>query len=89
MSYVFFSETQPKARKDYWCQLCERVIPKGSIHTASRGVGDDGPQTYRAHTECMALTRKWSYDDWECQDVSEFRRELEEARETNESNTQA
>lgn len=77
MSWTYFGDTNPKARKSYYCALCERAIEKGEVHVARRGVGDDGPCTTRMHNACKVVTESWTQDDWEYQDPFEFRRELE------------
>ena len=78
MSWTHIEDTKPKARKRYWCELCERWIEKGEIHVKRFGIGDDGRLSARMHITCEKLTRGWGIDEWENQDPSEFRRELEE-----------
>jgi hypothetical protein len=80
MSWTYLSDTNPKARKDHRCVLCDLIIPKGTVHVARRGVDDDGPVTSRMHTDCEAVTRNWSAYDWECSDTGEFRAEMEAKR---------
>ncbi len=79
MSWTHLSDTMPKARKEHRCILCERIIPKGTVHVARRGIGDNGPCTTRMHTACELITRDWDWYEWENQDPFEFRRELSEA----------
>ena len=76
MSWTFLSDTAPKARKDYMCELCCRGIKKGTVHAARRGIGDDGPCTFRMHTACKGMTHAWTNEDWEYSDPHEFRMEL-------------
>lgn len=79
MSWLHLSDTRPKARKDHRCELCGLTIAKGTVHVARRGIGDDGPCTFRMHDDCEKISRSWSYDDWECGwDESEVRRQLQE-----------
>jgi hypothetical protein len=78
MSWIHIEDTTPKARKDYRCLLCERLIPKGIIHVARFGVGDEGKVKVRMHTACELMTRKWGVEEWENQDPYEFRKEMEE-----------
>lgn len=77
MSYTWFRDDHPKARKPHRCELCDRTINKGEIHTARIGTGEDGPQTFRMHTICKAATDGWGYDEWQNRpEPYEFRADL-------------
>ena len=65
MSWVYLSDSQPKARKRYRCCLCNYHIEMGEKHTARRGIGDDGPVTFRMHDECIEQTEDWTDEEWE------------------------
>ena len=73
MSWTHIQDTTPKARKEYECLLCGMKIPKGAVHTARSGVGDDGFDTFRMHHACEEKTRKWDAMNWECHDCMDFR----------------
>lgn len=72
MSWTFLNETKPKARKEYFCILCDCKIEVGETHIARRGVGDDGPLTARMHLACELETKNWDQGDWEVNDPGEF-----------------
>jgi hypothetical protein len=74
--WYHLADTKPKARKDHQCLLCGEPIPKGTVHIARSGINDDGPDTFRMHISCEALTLKWDQGDWECHDAGEFRDSL-------------
>jgi hypothetical protein len=78
MSWTHLSDTTPKARKDHRCGLCGLIILKGEVHVARRGIGDDGPCTFRMHTACCKETVNWTEDEWECSDPQEFRSAMSE-----------
>ena len=82
MSWTHLEDTNPKARKEHQCYLCERPIPRGTIHVARTGVNDDGICTFRMHTECEKITKPWSWEEWEYHDSCEFRLELIKVHET-------
>jgi hypothetical protein len=76
MSWTHLNDTKPRARKPHRCELCGLPITKGEVHVARRGIGDDGPCTFRMHIDCEALTKRWDQMDWECHDSSDFREML-------------
>jgi len=78
MSWTHLSDTNPKARKDHFCELCERIILKGTVHVARRGIGDGGPCTIRMHIACEIVSRGFDIDEWENLDPSEFRKDMED-----------
>jgi hypothetical protein len=86
MSWTHLSDTEPVARKDHECGLCGRRIPKGEKHSARRGIGDNGPETFRMHHACEARTRKWGQMEWECHDPMEFREAMERRERMTETN---
>ncbi len=55
MSWIQLSASQPTARKDHQCQLCEWPIPAGTIYIKSVGIFEDDMWTYRAHPICQAV----------------------------------
>lgn len=77
MTWTHFSDTRPRASKQYRCELCGLRIRKGARHVARRGADSDygGVFTARMHEVCESKTKGWGYDDWEvvggCE--SEFR----------------
>lgn len=71
------SDTTPKARRNYLCYLCGRMILKGEVHVARRGIDIDGPYTCRMHPGCEQETKTWTEFDWEIHDCVDFREELE------------
>jgi len=72
MSWTWFSDTYPKARKNYRCFLCGWRIPVGEQHVARRGTDEEGPTTSRMHNECCDQTEDWKYDDWESCGIGEM-----------------
>lgn len=80
MSWTHFSDTKPKARKDYRCYLCGLPILKGEEHLVRRGVSEGQLVACRMHEACENLTRQWDEDDWIYHDESEFRSELLETK---------
>lgn len=79
MSWTHLEDSTPVARKPHRCYLCNLRIEKGERHTKRTGVNDDGLDSVRMHTACVAITADWDEDAWESIDPSEFRRELAEA----------
>ena len=78
MSWTHIENTEPKARKRHWCDLCEHWIEKVEIHVKRYGMGEDGRCSFRMHIECEKLTRGWDQDLWETRDSSEFRKQLKQ-----------
>jgi hypothetical protein len=74
MSWTWLSDTKPRARKQYHCDLCGRAIEHGQEHVARRGIGDDGPVTLRMHIICCEITKlyQWTDFDFENYDEAEF-----------------
>lgn len=74
MSWTHLSDTKPKARKRYNCELCGQPIEPGQQHVARRGVCDGDMVTARMHIYCESVTRveNWNSADWECYDEAEF-----------------
>lgn len=75
MSWHHIEDTQPKARKDYDCELCGQPIPVGTKHVARSGIVESkGPITIRLHIDCEHYTsvNLWDDGDWECTDTSAF-----------------
>jgi len=74
MSWTHISDTKPKARRDYRCELCGLTIPKGIVHV--KRVGADGELiSFRMHVQCDEATRKWSFEEWENTEPWTFRNE--------------
>jgi len=65
VSWVHLSDSRPVARNQYRCMLCWCPIPQGEKHHARRGIGDEGPLTYRTHLECIGQTEDWTEDECE------------------------
>lgn len=64
----FYSESRPKARKQYHCVECSAPILKGEVHLSYRGKWDGDFSTGRQHLLCMALCIfiKKKYNHGEC-----------------------
>lgn len=76
MSYTHLGDTKPKARKTHQCRVCGDLIERGEVYIARRGIGYDGPETVRFHTECEAYSAKhWDDCDWEILGPGEVTRE--------------
>lgn len=78
MSWTHLRDTEPIARKQHLCYLCELTIEKGTRHVCRTGINEDGRVDYRMHPRCEAITREddWKAGDWECFDPGEFRDDL-------------
>jgi Fe-S cluster biogenesis protein NfuA len=76
--WTFIRETKPRARKDHQCTLCGFKICKGEVYVSRSGVCDGCLGSSQMHVICEQVSRSWSEDGWEHQDVHEFRRELAE-----------
>lgn len=77
MSWRHISDSEPKARKPYLCELCQTTIQSGEVHLARRGISEGEAITARMHKTCAARTRHWTEDQWECHDPVEFREAME------------
>lgn len=55
MSWQSLDHSTPMARKDHECQLCEWVIPAGSVYVKHVGIWEGDFWTYRAHLICDAV----------------------------------
>jgi len=66
VSWIHLSDSNPKARKNYRCRVCYETIQVGETHVARRGIGDDGPDTCRMHSECCDyMDAENDQDIWE------------------------
>ena len=81
MSWTHIEDSCPRARKDYVCELCGLVIPRGEAHRKRYGITEDGRMSFRMHEKCVELTAEWGQDEWDCHDFGEFRQLLVEAEE--------
>jgi hypothetical protein len=64
--WIYAGQTEPAARKEHTCYLCDRAIPKGSKHVCRSGiVSGEGRVSFRMHFECERMTRDWDEMDWE------------------------
>jgi hypothetical protein len=79
MSWTHLEDTKPKARKNYWCDICAEKINVGEAHVARRGIGDVGPMTSRMHIECEEMTKKWDLMEWEGHFPGDVRRPVHSA----------
>lgn len=61
----FWSETHPKARKEYCCDLCRSQISAGQHYARCTGKADGDMQDYKYHNECHAIIKEYcsKYDD--------------------------
>lgn len=76
MGWTHLSDTTPRARKRHTCELCGMPIAIGVRHVARRGIGEDGPVTFRMHNQCDRATAGWDEYDWEsAYDTLAFREE--------------
>jgi hypothetical protein len=63
---VVLADTEPRARKEHKCQLCERTIERGETYTAQRNIFDGRLYTFKACRQCMAFSsalHKAGFDD--------------------------
>lgn len=58
MSNVTLADDRPKARIAHRCDDCGRTIEPGEIYRRWRGVGDDGPTTWKSCAHC-GLVADW------------------------------
>jgi hypothetical protein len=63
--YIHLSTTRPKAAKNYVCNLCGFLIPKGIVHVKNVGICEGDQYSARVHTQCHDATASWDIDDWE------------------------
>jgi hypothetical protein len=66
MSWTHLSDTTPKARKQYRCDICNEIIEVGEDHVARRGAGEGRIVTMRMHLDCEEFSKAWDQMDWEC-----------------------
>jgi hypothetical protein len=50
----FGGYTHPKGRKNYRCEWCGQIIPKGEAHYVFTGMWENEFQYWRMHDECKA-----------------------------------
>lgn len=62
----FFSESIPKARKEYWCCECGKKIRSGMLYWNCVGKWDGDLQTYRQHIECRDACFQVQIEGGEC-----------------------
>ncbi len=55
--------TEPKARKQYRCDLCLRIIEKGEKHLKHVGSYDGEFYSMRKHISCDKHTADWEHHD--------------------------
>jgi len=66
MYWIHLSDTVPRARKEYHCDICATRIERGEVHVARRGILEEHLVTMRMHLECEELSSNWTEDEWEC-----------------------
>jgi hypothetical protein len=77
--WTFLSQQLPVARKQHVCAMCALPIEAGVRYVARRGIMEGKPVTVKMHTDCEAVTARWTEDDWDASgDVTLFRQELAE-----------
>ena len=76
MSWVWFNDTSPHARKSYRCLGCGEAILQGEKHLARRGIMDGKPTTDRWHPECEAHAFEFGEEIWESPPGSFTRHEV-------------
>lgn len=74
--YKYLSSKIVAAKKQHQCGLCALPIHVGELHHAQRQIWEGQAMTFRSHTPCYEITKSWGEDEWEYQDVMEFRKEL-------------
>jgi hypothetical protein len=60
MSWPHLSDTTPKARKQYRCDICNEVIEVGEMHVARRGIRWNGSATVRAIAHVKRFGMNWN-----------------------------
>lgn len=58
MSYVELKAYHPKGRKDYHCEWCGQLIPKGEKHLYRSYIFDGDFNSGRMHLECEKAMHK-------------------------------
>ena len=59
-----FRETDPVARKDYWCVECRATIPRGTRHRCETGRWEGEWQTHRTCYNCLAVRNDLMQCSW-------------------------
>ncbi len=72
MSDHFFAREYPKARKQYRCDLCAKVILKGEKHCRMPMVLDGTRQASRLHSGCEALCDRYQSEADPMDDENDF-----------------
>lgn len=60
-----FWETKRKAKKRHKCSECRGWIEVGEVYTATRGVWDGSPSSYKTCSDCWELSA-WAESKSEC-----------------------
>lgn len=79
MCWTHLSETRPKARKPYRCELCDLPIEIGTVHVKRVGISEGYMVSFRMHVACEAVTHNWTENDWECYEPEDVLEELKRA----------
>lgn len=61
----FFNSTQPRARKDYSCDLCNQIIHKGEVYHRYSGKYDGEMFDDKYHLTCQRIINAY------CEDVND------------------
>lgn len=62
-NYTELSLTTPVGRKDYWCEWCNELIPKGTKHVSRVYIFEDDFNSGRMHDECFEASGKADHED--------------------------
>jgi hypothetical protein len=80
VSWIHFKDTKPKAKKRYFCGLCNLPVEIGQQYISRSGRSDGELVRFKMHIPCEAITHGWMDIDWETSiDPAEFREELKRA----------
>ena len=72
MSNHCFAREYPKARKQYRCDLCAKVILKGEKHCRMPMVWEGARQSSRLHSRCDALCDQYAAEADPMEDEYDF-----------------
>ena len=76
----FYSIKIRKARKEYKCSECNRIIEIGEKYEYVRGLWEEGFNTYRTCLDCLSIRNEFFCDGWYYTSLHEYL--LEHIRDT-------
>jgi hypothetical protein len=63
VTWTILEEGQPRAKREHFCDDCQRIIEPGETYRRVRAIGNDGPQTYKSCAQCSRVVDAiWRYD---------------------------